>query len=179
MDPNLFSAYNYLSSAIAQAFAALIAFTVMVYIYRKGMLQAELKEAVDSLRPLIEDGRGGERDTHHHVRAYSEKEVIAAAKERLSRKHWMFSEEIKEKLDQLKGLNEKSKIQILPHVTLSAIAMFAGIAALLFGPIILSDRWRFVVMIVESALAAVALGWTVVVVIRMLAEPKEPRAEEK
>lgn len=37
------------------------------------------------------------------------------------------------------------------------------------------EGWLFAVMISESLLAPVALGWAVVVVIKMLREPKKPK----
>jgi len=46
MDANLFTAYHYLSSAIAQAFAVLIALTAMFYIYRRNALQTKMRETV-------------------------------------------------------------------------------------------------------------------------------------
>ncbi|MEA3311050.1 MAG: hypothetical protein U9Q76_02390 [candidate division WOR-3 bacterium] len=175
MDANLFTAYNYLSSAIAQAFAALIALTAMFYIYRRGALRREIKEIVDSLRPLIEDDRGSIRDMAKHVLSYTEEEVINAAEERLERNYWVYSDAIRVKLSQRKRLKGMYTIEIRHPIILSAFTMLTGIAALLIGPKLCSDGWRFVIMIGESVLAVVALGWTVAVVIKMLAEPKEPQ----
>ena len=53
MDANLLTAYNYLSSAIAQAFAALIALTAMFYIYRMGAIRNQLKEKVNLCRIFL------------------------------------------------------------------------------------------------------------------------------
>jgi len=154
MNPELLAAYHYLSSAIAQAFAALIALTAMFYIYRMGTLQREIKEIVDSLRPLIENDRGSVRDMPRHVLSYTEKEVINAAEERLGRNYWVHSKAIQAKLSQLKRLNGMYTIEIRHPIILSAFTMLTGIAALLIGPKLCTDGWRWGIMIGESALAA-------------------------
>ena len=62
---------------------------------------------------------------------------------------------------------------------LFAFTMLTGIFALLIGPKLCSDGWRWGIMIGESVLSLVALGWTVAVVVRMLAEPEEPQLDSK
>jgi len=47
MNPELLAAYHYLSSAIAQAFAALITLTAMFYIYRRQLLNNQIKDVVN------------------------------------------------------------------------------------------------------------------------------------
>jgi len=54
MNPELLAACHYLSSAIAQAFAALIALTAIFYIYRIQVLTDHIKEVVKSLAVIID-----------------------------------------------------------------------------------------------------------------------------
>ncbi|MBN2381219.1 hypothetical protein JXM67_15575 [candidate division WOR-3 bacterium] len=81
-------------------------------------------------------------------------------------------------LDSFKNFLKSSTVTA---ITVSAITMLAGIAALLFGWLVhdISLECTFVIMTVESILAAIALGWTVYVVIRMLKEPEEPKKDEE
>jgi steroid 5-alpha reductase family enzyme len=53
MGEHLFTAYNYLSSSIAQAFAALIALTAMFYIYRATKIHELMDGNWKSLMKLI------------------------------------------------------------------------------------------------------------------------------
>lgn len=84
-------------------------------------------------------------------------------------------------LEQYSSIKKYPGHLIIFSVILSSIAMAAGIAALVWGWWFsgMSDELTYIVMIVESAIAALALGWTVAVVIKMLAEPGEKKATEK
>lgn len=220
MEDQLLQAYYWLSSAIAQAFAALIALTGMFYIYRRQELNNRLKETANSLAivlDLIEVEFGTiERlisrneilnnvmTNQHGLRQsdivrwslFSPNELIEHANRklqvipRLTERDWEFGrcrrlrdllrniEYRVAKYNQILDDINRHRLLTKGSIILSALAMAAGIAALLFGhKLCLSQKW--IVMISESILAAVALGWTAYVVIRMLKEPKEPKPEAR
>lgn len=53
MNPELLQAYHYLSSAIVQAFAALIALTAMFYVYRRQIIINRKKSCTDQIKLII------------------------------------------------------------------------------------------------------------------------------
>lgn len=192
---NLFTAYNYLSSAIAQAFAALIALTAMFYIYRRQMLKNQIKELCDrgrSLSALLktmlnsQDIEKREKMANTFIAAENlepeanvidyMRQIVNLPKEPVEGRDCR--EQMRLLLDDINKFKEIDKhFQkiIKSAIIVPAITMLVGIVALLAGPKIGSGLWLYAIMVAESALAAFALGWTVAVVIRMLAEPKEPK----
>jgi len=188
MDANLFTAYNYLSSAIAQAFAALIALTAMFYIYRMGILRNRMSKLKDSIRQGMEDFLIDKIDKSHPPKKLSweflrnlDFETLGKLYQSRSkgkdfedrfRSQLLVSRKQPQYLELSRFAKHLSRI-ILPPIILSACAMAFGIFALIIGPKLCGDGWRWGIMIIESLLAGVALTWTVVVVIKMLAEPKE------
>lgn len=195
MNPELLQAYYWLSSAIAQAFAALIALTAMFYIYRKRLLQDRIKE-------VCNEGRNILSYLHTLKSTLDERREMAIIQmmgynltpgasiiEDLSRLAESNIEPVIEmkllstikltlrKYDKMIKNNHLFQTLIITAILPSASTMLTGIAALLISTKICSDGWGFVIMIFESCLAALALGWTVFVVIKMLGEPKEPEAE--
>jgi len=176
----LVQAYYWLSSAIAQAFAALIAFTVIVYIYRIGKLDSRLSEIINSLKLVITKHYGPNALVEIHLPFLSTADVLDEAKKRLSEGESEKTPMIEEKMEGYKLVKEHrdnlKKIALGP-ILISAVTMAIGILALLIGSILSCDTWGWIVMIAESAFATVALGWTVYVVIRILAEPEESKKE--
>jgi uncharacterized membrane protein len=172
MDANLFTAYNYLSSAIAQAFAALIALTAMFYIYRKQTLGKKIEELIEHLRGLITTSHG---PVWIETKQFPEYKVIEEANKRIEEGRSTRIPEIKHSVthyEQLKTQQAGFKSRIYWPIFLSALTMGFGIGALLFGWWVegISPVGLLVIMIFESLLAAVALGWTVAVVIKMLGD---------
>lgn len=190
MNPELLAAYHYLSSAIAQAFAALIALTAMFYIYRVGILRNRMSKLKDSIRQGMEDFLIDKIDNSDPPMKLSWEFLRNLDFETLEKlyqsrtKQLNFENRIRSQIlvsrkqPQLLKLGRfatyLSRI-VLPPIILSALAMAFGILALLIGPTLYSNGWRWGIMIIESLLAAVALGWTVYVVIKMLGEPEEPQ----
>lgn len=194
----LFIAYNYLSSAIAQAFAALIALTAMFYIYKKQALRNQLNDTLNNIRGFAwvafcgkehdEQERLGVADKDYSVEYLGfyqlcpPQKILEFAEQDLDILSGQMKEDCQKatkKYRWLENLYRNFAKIIIPPIIISAFAMAAGIAALLYGwwffdvSIVLA----YVIMILESLLAALALGWTVFVVIRMLAEPAEPQAK--
>ncbi len=81
-------------------------------------------------------------------------------------------------VDRYKILKQNPKNLITTSLILSSLAMISGIVSLLIGWRVhdMSLELTLGIMIFESLLAALALAWTVFVVIKMLGEPK---AEQK
>ncbi|MBN2378433.1 hypothetical protein JXM67_01340 [candidate division WOR-3 bacterium] len=191
MDSNLFTAYNYLSSAIAQAFAALIALTAMFYIYRMGILRNRMSKLKDSIRQGMEDFLIDKIDNSDPPKKLSweflrnldfetlEKLYQSRSKggnfENRFRSQLLVSRKQPQYL-RLRKFESHLRWVILPPILLSALTMLAGITALLWG-YQLCDAQRVLIMYGESILAAVALIWTVVVVIIMLGEPGKKKTK--
>ncbi|TET21595.1 MAG: hypothetical protein E3J71_08995 [Candidatus Stahlbacteria bacterium] len=202
MDANLFTAYNYLSSAIAQAFAALIALTAMVYIYRKGIIDNKKKEICNEGRaiiawlvtevhveayPVVGTGKAEIGDAQmNYYKLHSDRAIIniikALSKDNKFEKVNKYDLR-KRTLSLLKQYEDLTKYGtylknfVIISLILSALATGFGLFALLRGPGLCCDQ-QVTYMIGESALSAIALGWTVFVVIKILKEPDQPKAEE-
>jgi len=198
MNPELLAAYHYLSSAIAQAFAALIALTAMFYIYRRGILKKQLDEVADEGRSLLAQRnarRSGENLENqqriadspvNHYRLDSNLAIMDAIRSLANSSGetinlinlWGFSAPIKViagacsfKYDRLTSLRKAFITLAIISIVLSALTMTCGILALLCGYKLCMDQ-RWLVMMGESTIAGVALVFTVIVVIIMLIEPK-------
>ncbi|TKJ42947.1 hypothetical protein CEE36_05525 [candidate division TA06 bacterium B3_TA06] len=194
----LLQAYHYLSSAIAQAFAALIALTAMFYIYRRGVLRSRIKSTVESMIPFIDliDNESKSILTPgkltDHLKLLYGKEVVEFAKKQLddpkvakrrlreSRDFW--GKRLKAKVNYYEDLITYSRglsRYIYPSILLSALTMGFGIISLLAGPLISRDLWRWVVMLGESSFALLALGYTLKAVIKMVSKPEESKEKLK
>lgn len=196
MDANLFTAYNYLSSAIAQAFAALIALTAMFYVYRIGRLKNQIKNLFDKFRKILalSDLNKETHDIRNRYQIFKDKmtEYELESDEKIIRLinamrivRGELSEDMKQKATQSKkqyeeltGLYRFLKKSIVSAIILSALAMIIGVAALLAGWWIYEVSVYLVlgIMIFESVFAAFALIFTVMAVIRMLREPIATKA---
>jgi uncharacterized protein (UPF0335 family) len=178
MNPELLAAYHYLSSAIAQAFAALIALTAMFYIYRIGRLKSEKKSIADNLRSIygFEKSHGNSNlltAALELVKSYSDEDLIkqmtiAFSKDRTlpfniyaKIGEWLVAQSLYLKL---------KKKPLLP-IVLSSLTMSIAIIFLLIGSIIPSSTYRWLAMCFETVLALVSLSITVIVVKSMLEEP--------
>jgi hypothetical protein len=153
----------------------------MFYTYRFGALKNKNSEVLNYLKWLVSGSKN--EDYWLKINQYTERKVIELAEKRLSEqsfkdKHYDISMTLREYTN-TKALKGKLKTSTVGPLVCSATTMLCGIAALLIGPKIDSESWLFTIMIIESVLATVALGWTVIVVIKMLGEPEEPKAEEK
>lgn len=195
---NLLQAYYWLSSAIAQAFAALIALTAVFYIYRRTTLDNKMDRLfqfashffaweISKKERMSEDFMASTRAKFFSMQSkYVTLSVIRKIIEEGSSDipSLNLKEKYKEFINRYNSLDSFKnflKSSTVTAITVSAITMLAGIAALLFGWLVhdISLECTFVIMTVESILAAIALGWTVYVVIRMLKEPEEPKKDEE
>lgn len=199
MNPDLLPAYYWLSSAIAQAFAALIALTAMFYIYRRTTIDNKIDKLLDSASGFIAWGFSQTKKrisedfrADMQVKAYrtESKNIILSRLQRIIDEGELHippsnlkekSQELIKQYTSLDNFKNFLKSYTVTAITLSAIAMASGIVALLIGWWIhsISLELTLDIMIFESFLALFALGWTVAVVIRMLKEPKEPKAEAR
>lgn len=191
MENQLLQGYYWLSSAIAQAFAALIALTAMFYIYRKQALKNQINEILNHIRGFawvafcdkehdeqIRKGITAKDFSLEYLKFYQlcpPQKILEFAEQDLDVLTGQIKEDCQKATSQYRDLvefDENFKRIVITPIVLSALAMAAGIAALLFGnKLCLNQKW--IIMIVESLLAAVALGWTAYVVIRMLKEPQD------
>ncbi len=176
MNPELLAAYHYLSSAIAQAFAALIALTAMFYIYRITKLENEKKKIAEGIRATL---------------ALAQVDKLESFTARLETLKRINDDELMKKvsggiifkkddsipksllLDCTEYLNTQwlvfvNKKRIILPITLSSVTMILGFFSLLFGPLFTIEGIKWAVMGLETLLACIALFATVITIKKML-----------
>ncbi|TKJ43415.1 hypothetical protein CEE36_03525 [candidate division TA06 bacterium B3_TA06] len=171
MDANLFTAYNYLSSAIAQAFAALIVVTGIFFFSRKKDIEDFLNELYDNLRRFINDQShlySGSIPlnvtlTHGEVVSIAENILSRLSDQRLKKN---IEEEIT-KHKQASDIKDRSRKRTMYSVIISSVAMTFGLVALLVGPI-LCDKQKWVVMGIELGIGLFALSYALVVIWKLM-----------
>jgi len=184
MDETLFTVFNYLSAAIAQTFAALIALTAMFYVYRESKLREERKDYGRRVRAKFVSSIESLDD--------SAKRYMLAWLEQFS--DWEFMMELlialkdKTNPDRLKAaakcLSDISEALIVQYyintyrgkvwtpILLSAITTAVSLLFLCFARVFLgSPALLWVLMITETALALVTLGFIVAMIKKLIEEP--------
>jgi F0F1-type ATP synthase membrane subunit b/b' len=73
MGEHLFTAYNYLSSSIAQAFAALIGLTAVFYFNRRNALRNQIRERIEEIAGAIVFAEAESSDNRKVVKAQRER----------------------------------------------------------------------------------------------------------
>ncbi len=179
MGDQLFTAYNYLSSSIAQAFAALIALTAMFYIYRIGNLVAERKSTAEKIRSLycFEKAKGNSELLNAAqvlVNSFSDEELVKELMIELIKKKNSIHRDINLKMTEWGILGvyySKVKKIISPPIVISSVTVTVAIIFLLIGAVLPSDSFLWTAMVIETILAIASLCLTILAITFMLEEP--------
>lgn len=167
MDANLFTAYNYLSSAIAQAFAALCVATAVFFFHRKRDIEDFLNTLYEKLDKFIKEHKNlyegpiPLRVTHTH------EETLEMAKNISDR---LQDQELKKdtqeeisKHHQASKIKDRSRKKTMYSVIFSSVAMTLGLIALLIGTL-LCDFQKWIMMGIEIVVGLFALGYALYVI---------------